>query len=632
MADRIEELEAQLAAAKDPRQKVDILNALSKDLQDIDAKRAMSYAQAAYDLAVADQAYVEGLILSLARLAESNRQLGQLEAALTKAFESLSLTMAHENAPLQAQVLRILSGIYEQLGDYPTALTYGYRSLQVSQSIADRNAEALALNLLGIVYDKLGDYRQALSAYEQALAIIQEAGRRRHVAVLLNNIADAYFYLGELDRALEYGQRSLQITRELGLGMGEAIVLSTVGDIYLKKADYSQALVCFAQALDLARQLDFPYTEICALISMGKVHSALQQPEEAIPLLERAVAIATETGSRNELIEAHEALAEVHKQRQDFRAALEHYEQYRTIKEAVFNEDADKRIRNLQVVHDTETARKEAEIYRLRNVELEQEIAARLQAEEMLRQYAEELERQNAELDAFASMVAHDLKTPLTGIIGYAELAEESLEGQTAEPIRGDLKSIVQSGRKMSTIIDELLLVASIRGQQVKPYRLDMGSIVKRALDRLRHLIAAYGADVRQPAEWPAAIGHGSWIEEVWVNYLSNALKYGGQPPQVEVGATLCDDDWVRFWVRDNGAGLTEAEQERLFAPFERLHRERAEGHGLGLSIVRRIIEKLEGRVGVVPNTPGTSGSGETSGSGSTFYFDLPRAKEAVTS
>jgi signal transduction histidine kinase len=628
MADPVEELEAQLAAASGPREKIDLLNALSKELRDIDAQRAMAYAQEAYDLAAANPSYVEGLVLSLARLAESNLQLGRLEPAVTQALEALSLSESHESLPLQAQVLRVLNAIYEHLGDYSAALTYAYRALEISQAIADRIGEALALNLLGIVYDKLGDYRQALTAYEQALAIFREAGRRRYVAVLLNNIADACFFLGELDRALEYGQRSLEITREMGLGMGEATVLSTIGDIYLQKADYAQALACFGQALDLARRLDFRYIEVCALISIGKVHGALQRPAEAIPLLEQAVAIANEIGARNELCEGYQALADLHRQRQDFRAALEHYEQYRAIKEAVFNEDTDKRIRNLQVIHHTETARKEAEIYRLRSVELEQEITARRQAEETLRQYAEELEKQNAELEAFAHTVAHDLKSPLNALRLASDLSKYEFTAMSDEEQYSLLQVADRSGQQMDNIIDELLLLTSVRGQQVEPRRLDMGPIVERALDRLNYLIVGYKANVQRPAEWPAAIGYGPWIEEVWVNYVSNALKYGGRPPQVEIGATLLDAGRVRFWVRDDGAGLTEAERERLFAPFERLHQVRTEGHGLGLSIVRRIVEKLGGQVGVIPNAADSGGRRAASGPGSTFYFDLPRAGE----
>lgn len=631
MANPVEELESQLAATDDPRKKVDILNTLTQELRDIDAQQAMAYAQAAYDLAAANPDYVEGLVLSLARLAESNMQLGRLEPALNQALEALALSEAHGPAPLQAQVYRILNAIYEHLGDYPTALNYALKALHISQAAADRIGEALALNLMGIVYEKLGDYRQALAAYDRALGIFQETGRRRHVAILLNNIADACSFLGELDRALEHGLRSLQITREMGLDMGEATVLSTIGDIYLQKGDCSQALDCFGRALDLARRLGYRYIEMCALISLGKVHGALRRPDEAIPLLDQAVAIGSEIGARNELIEAHQALSEMHKQRQDYRAALEHHEQYHAIREAVFNEDADRRIRNLQVIHHTETARQEAEIYRLRSVELEQEIAARRQAEEKLRQYTEELEKQNAELESFAHTVAHDLKNPLNSLRMACNLSAYEFAAMSQEEQYSLLQIADRCGQKMKNLIDELLLLTSVRGQEVDLQREEMGPIVERALDRLHYMIASYKAKVRLPAQWPAALGYGPWVEEVWVNYVSNALKYGGRPPQIELGADICEPGWVRFWVRDNGPGLTAEEQERLFAPFERLHQVRTEGHGLGLSIVRRIVEKLGGRVGVISQAPACGGSGETDMPGCTFYFDLPQAEALDT-
>jgi signal transduction histidine kinase len=78
-------------------------------------------------------------------------------------------------------------------------------------------------------------------------------------------------------------------------------------------------------------------------------------------------------------------------------------------------------------------------------------------------------------------------------------------------------------------------------------------------------------------------MGYGPWVEEVWINYLSNAIKYGGQPPRVELGATAEADGVIRFWVRDNGLGLAPGDQVKLFTPFTRLDEVRAKGHGLGL-------------------------------------------------
>ena len=91
----------------------------------------------------------------------------------------------------------------------------------------------------------------------------------------------------------------------------------------------------------------------------------------------------------------------------------------------------------------------------------------------------------------------------------------------------------------MSSIVDELLLLAEVRKvEEVETKPLDMANIVVRARERLTHIIEKHQAEIILPAVWTAALGHAPWVEEVWVNYLSNAIKYGGQPPRIELGAT----------------------------------------------------------------------------------------------
>ncbi len=241
-----------------------------------------------------------------------------------------------------------------------------------------------------------------------------------------------------------------------------------------------------------------------------------------------------------------------------------------------------------------------------------------------LRRHTLELEASNAELDAFAHTVAHGLKNPLSSVIGYAEMVKEGLTSQPVAQLRQDLDRVSWSGRKMTRIVDELLLLASVRRRQdVDVVPLDMAAIVTEALDRLNDDVAAQGAEIVLPdmQAWPVALGYAPWVEEVWVNYLSNALKYGGVPPRVALGAVEFVDGGrptARFWVRDNGAGLTPDQQELVFTPFTRLHEVQVEGHGLGLSIVQRIVHRLDGTVGV--ESPGLPGQG------CTFYFALPSA------
>ena len=229
-------------------------------------------------------------------------------------------------------------------------------------------------------------------------------------------------------------------------------------------------------------------------------------------------------------------------------------------------------------------------------------------------QAAQEREQLIQELDAFARTVAHDLKSPLSPILGYSELLLDEKSELSPEMRRSFVQMIADSARRMGNIIDELLLLARMRQSELQTHPLDMAAVVSDALGRLAYLINEYEADIVVADAWPSALGYAPWVVEVWVNYISNALKYGGNPPRVELGADVLPDGTPRFWVRDNGAGLTAEQQALLFTPFTQLSNGHVEGHGLGLSIVQRIVERLAGEVGVESEP----------GQGSLFYFTLP--------
>lgn len=257
-----------------------------------------------------------------------------------------------------------------------------------------------------------------------------------------------------------------------------------------------------------------------------------------------------------------------------------------------------------------------------------------LREEIQLRQKIQkELEQNIEQLDAFGRTVAHDLKNPLMVINMSIEALMMDFEDSNDEKIKRKMLFINNGTKNMANIIESILLLAGIKKidpSQFKEFPVE--KCINDALSRLEYTIHSAGATVVNKVGWPSVVGYAPWITEVWVNYISNAIKYGGNPskqikPVVELGfdklavSTVSNGEQFRFWVKDNGEGIASEQVATLFKEFSRLHKNDKEGHGLGLSIAKSIIQKSGGEVGV-----------QSSENGSLFYFTLPSSMDRFLS
>lgn len=242
------------------------------------------------------------------------------------------------------------------------------------------------------------------------------------------------------------------------------------------------------------------------------------------------------------------------------------------------------------------------------------EVIARINSHLVIKRLKRELALQVEELQEFAAMIAHDIKGPLGIVSGYANQLNNHWGSFNEEEQQHMIGKIQQHAGKSTQIVDEMLKMAVISQEEIDIKPVDMSQVIDQVKRRISPSLAQFGGSVDYGREWPNVYGHAPWIEEVWVNYISNALKYGGQPAMVELGYTPISNQYIKFWVKDHGPGLTPEQQELVFLKYKRLHKKgQPKGHGLGLSIVKRIITKLMGDVGI------ESAPGE----GSTFTFTL---------
>jgi light-regulated signal transduction histidine kinase (bacteriophytochrome) len=266
-----------------------------------------------------------------------------------------------------------------------------------------------------------------------------------------------------------------------------------------------------------------------------------------------------------------------------------------------------------------------------------------------------ELERSNIELDSFAWLASHDLKEPLRGIYSYSTFLMEDYADKMDEAGVEKLRTLVMLAQRMETLVDSLLHFSRVGRADMAMRAVDLDEIVNRALEIIAPRLRESGAEIRRPRRLPIVRADLARIGEIFHNLIVNALKYNdkplkwveigweeGEPERRRRGATgrQEDEDTEKeipmspsphnpvasspvFYVRDNGIGIPERHYETIFGIFRRLHdrNEFGGGVGAGLTIVKRIVERHNGRIWVESRV----------GAGTTVYFTLGGTEKSGT-
>jgi hypothetical protein len=229
-----------------------------------------------------------------------------------------------------------------------------------------------------------------------------------------------------------------------------------------------------------------------------------------------------------------------------------------------------------------------------------------------------QLEMANKELEAFSYSVSHDLRAPLRAVNGFAKIVLERFADKIPADAQGYLDRIRNGGKQMGVLIDDLLAFSRLSRQTMKADTVNMKGLVENVLGELSSQHAGRPVEIKVGV-LPEAAGDASLVKQVWVNLISNAIKYsrGRTPAVIEIG---CETEAVEniYFVRDNGTGFDMRYVDKLFGVFQRLHRaEEFEGTGVGLAIVQRIVQRHGGRVWAEG----------VEGKGATFRFTLNEEK-----
>jgi signal transduction histidine kinase len=250
----------------------------------------------------------------------------------------------------------------------------------------------------------------------------------------------------------------------------------------------------------------------------------------------------------------------------------------------------------------------------LKNISLEKADAQIKQLNTDLQNNLQKLEFVNKEMEAFSYSVSHDLRAPLRSIIGYSKILEEDCLAKLNDSEKRTLQIIQQNADRMNLLIDDLLEFSKSGTRELIKTEINMENLVSGIVKDLSQS-TQHHADINVTS-LPCAFGDPTLLTQVWINLLSNALKYSSkkEKPAIEIGSEK-KDRLIVFFVRDNGSGFDMKYIDKLFGVFQRLHRaEDFEGTGIGLALVQRIVSRHGGKVWA---------EGKVN-EGATFYFSLP--------
>jgi signal transduction histidine kinase/DNA-binding NarL/FixJ family response regulator/Flp pilus assembly protein TadD len=543
-------------------------------------------------------------------LATLNGRKGNYPASLQCFQQSLSENQLVGDEIGVAQALMGLGIIYERLDDYANAADALYKSFLAFERLDSYDNAYRAISNLGILQTHMGKYSDAIESFELCIAKAKATNSLLAQATALNNIAEVFIKQGEIERARLTLEQSLNLQEQLEMPSLFADTLHNQSEVLLKLGEVNAAEEAYCKSLTISEQIDEKQNQIHGYFGLAKVKLQQQNLPEALRNTHRALQLAEAMNQKKWQAECYNLLSTLYQLQGKSDDALDAFRKFYTIERDLINLDAEKHLQNLTVRFQVTQAKQQAEIERLKNVEL---------ADALKR-----LEEANAFKTELLGIAAHDLKNPLQVISGFASLIQEV---KTLDEAQRSASAIERASERMLKLIKELLETAAFDSG-----RLELNKIPVNLAELLHAVVEHNRPNAEKKSQTlELTIEENSIAEldvermrEVFENLISNAVKYSPVGKRIQVRLVRSSQEVVRIEVKDEGQGLTESDKEKLFGKFQRLSARPTGGEsstGLGLSIVKQLVELHGGKVWA---------ESDGKGKGATFCVELPMVKSTA--
>ncbi len=533
------------------------------------------------------------------------RSLGNYARSLEFLFKFYELSKQSGNTEAQSLSHYHIGTTYKYLGDYEKALHYLLEGLSIGQTIHSSLSESISLKLIGQIYFENDDYTNALHYNFQSLKLLQKTGDKWSEAGYLDNIGNIYFKQRDYIQGLRFCQQSLDLARSVQDRKGEANSLFHLAQIFDAQDNHEVALNNAKESLEIRQAVGDKKGQAEIYLFLGEIFikDSIEADTQQLHYLQNALALANETGAQDMLSKIHFRFYKVYRQKYQFEKALEHLETSDNIEKEIHSKSFKQKILNLEITHKIEQSKKEAEIYRLRNVELADLYEESKRQKEEIQITLTELEQTQAQLiqsEKMASLgeltagIAHEIQNPLNFVNNFSEVNKEMLGELNEEIDKGnydDAKTIAivvianeekinHHGKRADAIVKGMLQHS--RQTSSTKELTDINALCDEYLRLSYHVLRAKDKSFNTEfkTEFDESIGRINVVPQdigrVLLNLYNNAFYAVNErkktadenyKPFVSVQTKKLNGK-IEIVVKDNGNGIPQNIVDKIFQPF----------------------------------------------------------------
>jgi signal transduction histidine kinase len=604
------------------RDRVDVLNWLCHVHRDLE-QWAELLRRCGEALLLARQiGYVAGRAESLCHQAFADYMRSDFSSAISKSLDALQLAVESKSLQAEAYARAVLCLVHWSIGNYEEAVTEGVKSSELLHEVGNSLLEGYLLMSRGGLLQSMGKPRESMTLLHQAHNIFVAKGHIVGQSRSLTFLGTAHRALGDLRQALDCHIESVQLAEQSGLPLHISRSMNDLGTTYRELQLYDAAAACFQRALEI-REDRYPSAAVTTLLDIAVLQRMRGDVRAALATAERVLQMAERLELRPKAAQAHQALAELYEAQDEPVKALEHLKSAGQLNDNAAKEQAALRLQTMGLIAKIEAVQKDAEIERLKSVELKQknDDLARLLGELQQAQTSLVQSQKLASLGRLVAAVTHELNTPVGVLMSamdnfdYMLTHVYSTDRNLVEATHGELKVLKDSAKRIQKTVARLKAFARLDASAYE--RIDVLNAVENTIALIEPQIRNRISVERAYEDVPAIYGFGADLNQTVMNLLLNAVDAIGETGVIRVGVRGTDQT-IEVSISDTGRGIAADKLAELFEPGFNVRGSRVKA-SLGIMTSLNVVRRHGGDLVVDSRI----------GRGSTFTIRLPRTLES---